>query len=237
MRNGVANRFEAQRYEAVIDGTPIAAPDKAGQLPGDPEWGAIPIQHFGEYQRAMFKILLLTDRLDSDYTIPVVVYGKNPRKMFARSFLGEDTMLINDPVIAEIVAGKRTPVIGAHHPYNFYWTSQVGEHGSGSVGDGRMESSQCGPAQDLMRSDLISAAWLVSMSSDPSQDGAAVMQRATEFWDDPANAKVLCAMTHSEATLKYTDPQVKTLFGFAVDLPTAIAACGAHGNDTCSFRM
>jgi len=239
IQNGVSDRAEARLYEAIIDGAPIAAPDDAGSAPGgDPRWGLIPIQHFTGYQRQMLLTLLRPDAAHPGYTIPIVVYGQHPREIFGIEFLGGSSVEINAPTIVEILAGLKTPVIGAHHPYNFYWSAQVDQNDpdNTSVGDGRMVESHCAKVEGLMRADLISAAWQKEMARDPSQNGTEVMQRVTALWRESSNANTVCAMTPHQATLRYSDPE-KTTFGFRVDLAKARAECTAHENQTCSFIL
>ncbi len=236
--NGVPSRSEAQRYETLIDGAPIGAPDDEGTAPSpDKEWGRIPMQYFKDYQRAMVLNLLRESPNQPGYTIPVVVYGKDPRKMFGNLFQGGKPIDINDPVTLEILPGLKTAVIGANHPYNFFWSAQCSKEVSGScVGNGKMVWSHCGKALDLMIADLNTAGWQASMVRDPSRDPAQVMEEVKAYWQNPSNANLVCALTQSQATLRYTNEE-KYLFDFRVDEDAASTACALHNNDTCGFTV
>ena len=233
---GTTDRPTAQLFETIIDGCPIAAPDDAGSAPGgDKEWGLIPIQFFQEYQKKMVRALIRPNHNFKDYTIPIVVFGSHPRKIFGMDFLGGKEPKINDPLIAEIVPGLKTPVIAANHPYNFYWTSQVGsDNGPGSVGDGHMQIAHCGRAHSLMHEDLVSVIWMQRMSSHANDGIDAAIEYARNYVNDRPG--LVCALTQSQATLQYTNA-AKTIFEFRVDQEEAAKACAEHGNNTCSFQV
>lgn len=236
MALGVSDRLAAQEFECIVDGAPIAAPDDAGSAPGSKSpWGYIPINYFTEYQQEMVAALLNDNASYPGYTVPIVVYGKHPNKIFSQIYLGGHDLGVNKPVMAQIVPGKQTPVIGSHHPYGFYWTAQVGvDGGSGEVGDGYMKKPYCARAVKWMIDDLITTSWLLANKADPTQDQQALITKLTAKYNDASEAALVCALTQSQATLEYTNA-AKTLFDFRVDVPTAGNECYTHGNVTCSF--
>ncbi|SLN45013.1 hypothetical protein PEL8287_02302 [Roseovarius litorisediminis] len=248
MVNGVSDRADAQTYETIVDGAPIAAPDDEGSAKCskcDPEWGCIPIQFFMEYQKGMVELLLHESANCPGYTLPIVVYGSHPRKIFSEQFLGGDMVKVNVPVCAEIVPGLKTWIIGANHPYNFYWTAQAdSDPEKGSVGDGEMNLAHCASppseggksAVDLMQGDLITTRWQKDMAGNPSMDGNMVLRAAQAHWTNPENDNMRCALTQSQATLLYTNKE-QTTFTFRVGVEDAAKACSDNENKTCSFKV
>lgn len=86
--NGVASMEEARQYEAVMDACPIGASDEQGGL------GTIPIDEFYGYQAAQTRLLIgnpkdTTFPWKQSSTIPIVVYGTHPKRVFSKLFLGE----------------------------------------------------------------------------------------------------------------------------------------------------
>ncbi len=236
MQNGISDQQQARQFETIIDGAPIGAPDDAGSAKGgDPTWGYIPIQFFTEYQKQMVINLLNPHPVSAGYTIPIVVYGNHPRKIFSQNFLDNKSLEVNQPTMAEIIPGLRTPIIGANHPYGFYWLAQVDKDQPGTaVGDGKMVPGHCNQVVELMRKDLITAGWQVEMAKDASQDSDRVLDRVSAYWRNMVSQSTVCAMTQYQATLLYTDKE-KLSFTFRVDQIEASELCRSHGNDTCSF--
>jgi hypothetical protein len=227
--NGVGSEQEAWLYETVMDATPIAAEDDQGSKPGgDPHWGLIPIQAFHAYQRAQVELLLNVSPARKGYTVPIVVYGAHPRDTFSALFgvkLG-----VNVAATAEILPGRKTPVLGSNHPYVFYATAQ----GFATVGSGRVLSEQdCRAAAKVMTTDLVVARWQKLMADDPSQDPQTVLVDCTAYWTDPSRARTVCALTRHQASLHYPDP-TSLAFRFDLSLADAAAACGQEGNDPCA---
>jgi hypothetical protein len=160
--NGVKDYDEARRYECVMDAVPIGASDEEGQR------GTIPIDEFHAYQAAQTRLLLDDPggATKSSVTIPIVVYGQHPKRVFSELFLNEsseicgwkgetdettrewleyrDGRLRDDTTVlaAEIIPGKVTPVVGSRHPYAFYGMAQAGPKSvngtnqAGKVGQG-----------------------------------------------------------------------------------------------------
>jgi hypothetical protein len=236
MQNGISDRHSARQFETIIDGAPIGAPDDAGSAEGgDKKWGYIPIQFFTEYQKEMVINLLNHHPASKGYTIPIVVYGSHPREIFSINFLDNQPLGINKPITSEIIPGLRTPMIGANHPYGFYWRAQVDEdRPDTAVGDGKMVPGHCSQVLRQMQDDLITAGWLAEMARDASQDGDRLLDRVSAFWRDTANRNTLCAMTQYQATLMYTDEH-QLSFTFRIGQAKARELCMSHKNETCSF--
>ena len=225
----VPTRRHAQRYECIVDGTPIAAPDDEGQA------GTIPIEYFEDYQKAMVHALLRPHPdFPEDFTVPVVVFGRHPREIFAKLFLDKDDLGVNDVVLAKIVDGLLTPVIGSNHPYNFFFRSQVGNTDDPYryIGDGRMNMGECKHAKKLMFDDLVTTGWTVAISKDPSQDIDKVLENEKAKWSGSQSANTLCALTRSQATLFYTNKE-QTLFTFVVGEDAARWECARDSDETC----
>ena len=134
MANGLITKAQTRFYETVIDATPIAAPDDQGsKVPKNKDkfkYGLIPIEYFTQYQKDLVELLLNDSAFDSEFTIPIVIYGKHPREEFETVFL-KDTgqkLGINKVAIAEIIPGKKTAVLAANHPYRFYAQGQIGDN-------------------------------------------------------------------------------------------------------------
>ena len=229
-------------YNTVVDGAPIAAEDNQGSMQqykgkavGDPTWGLIPINYFNAYQKAQVELLL--NPVGSAYTVPIVVYGAHPRQIFAKLYnidLGKPTkgswQFVPTPAIAEIIPGRKTPVLSANHPYNFYAEAQ----GFDTVGSGQfLSADRCKSATDILRGDLSVARWQQTMAQDPSLPPADVFNSCTSYWNDPARAGEVCALVRHEASLKYSDP-VTLAYSFALPLPDAAALCAKTANDPCS---
>lgn len=215
--NGVAKGSEAL-YECVMDATPIAAPDDQGSKKsskGDPEWGLIPIQYFGDYQKSQVQLLLNAAPGQCGFTIPVVVYGAHPREVFNIVFKPDTPVGVGVATSAGIHPGKRTAVLGSNHPYMFYAVAQGGDSvGSGRIADGvsRVQLT------DLMVKDLATARWQVLMAADPSQNPAAVISECTAYWSDPARSVTVQALIEHQGSLYYPDPSALT-FTFKVPCP------------------
>jgi len=224
--NGVADA-DLPFFNRVLDATPIAAEDDQGSKKGgDKEWGLIPIQSFHDYQRALLGLLLTSPPGVDGYTYPVVVYGAHPRATFEQLY---DVKLgVNRATTAEITPGRKTPVLGANHPYMFYAAAQ------GTVGSGHFQSaSACARAVTVMQGDLVACRWQKLMSDDPSQDPVAMVEECTKYWQDPARAGEICALARHQASLYYASP-TSLQFTFNTSLDVAAKFCAANGNQACA---
>ncbi len=225
--NGVADA-DLDLYNTVVDATPIAAADDQGSKPGgDPEWGLIPIQYFHDYQRAQVALLLNSPGTGS-FTDPIIVYGAHPRATFEQLY--NVKLGVNVAATAEIVPGKKTPVLGANHPYVFYAAAQ----GFSTVGSGHFQSAKaCAQAVSVLTKDLIVTRWQKLMADDPSQDPAAVVADCTKYWNDPAQARTICALARHQGSLYYADP-TSLQFVFKTSLAQAESECQTNGNHACA---
>jgi hypothetical protein len=175
--------------------------------------------------------LLLNPAANSDYyTVPVVVYGGHPKSIFSKLY--NVKMGVNVAATAEIVPGKKTAVLGANHPYLFYWQAQSAGT-SVNVGSGKILPANCDKAAKLMTQDLIVARWQKVMADDPSQDPQAVLADATRYWNDPAQAGTICALVQHEGSLLYPDPKALD-FEFSMSMAQASAWCAANKNNPCA---
>jgi hypothetical protein len=228
LANGVKTRDEAQLYETIMDATPIGADDDQGQL------GTIPIDEFYVYQAAQTRLLLNVSDGQPQYTIPIVVYGDQPKRVFSKLFLDGKPLQNNQVATAQIIPGKKTPVIGAKHPYAFYGQIQGGKVGSGTVVP---ENCAAGAAQ--MVQDLIVARWQVLMAQDPSQDAEKVLSACTQYWQHPDQKHAVCALVRYQGSLFYPDPsnpdpRARYGFTFKVDQAKAGEICAKSGDDPCT---
>jgi hypothetical protein len=229
--NGVANAADYPLYSTVVDATPIAAEDDQGSktsTKGDPVWGLIPIQYFPNYQKAQIQLLLSAAARSDYYTIPLIVYGGNPRKEFNNLY--GTTLGVNVAGTAEIIPGKKTPVLGANHPYLFYYIAQsANTNPPVNVGSGKIVPANLKQATTTMIQDLIVARWQKVMSDDPSQDPQAVLAAATAYWNAPAQTAQVNALVQHQGSLTYPDPNSLD-FEFAISLAQAQSAAAAAGS-------
>lgn len=229
--NGVKSVEEARRYEAVMDACPIGASDEQGGL------GTIPIDEFYSYQAAQTR-MLIQDPQDTTFdektgwkktsTIPIVVYGQHPKRVFSHLFLGERDRIqgLNDKknypngkldddtvcVAKNIIPGKSTPVIGSTHPYAFYGTAQSGPwklpaSQKGTIGQGYIHPLYVdGGSDDVagrMVRDLTIAGWQKSMADKPSQDPFKVLKATRAYWDDKEQWPTVCQYVLHQGSLWY----------------------------------
>jgi hypothetical protein len=71
------------------------------------------------------------------------------------------------------------------------------------------------------------------MSADPTQDPATVLATCTAYWNDPAQAPVICAMVQHEGTLFYPTG-TPAVFTFKTSPAQGAAFCAAHANNPCA---
>jgi hypothetical protein len=233
--NGVTHAADLPLYSTVVDATPIAAEDDQGSktsTKGDPEWGLIPIQYFANYQKAQVELLLNPAANSDYYTIPMVVYGGHPKSIFNQLY--NVKLGVNVATTADIIPGEKTAVLGANHPYLFYWAAQS-QGTNVDVGSGQILPQNCANAVKLMTQDLIVARWQKVMSDDPSQDPQAVLADATRHWSDPARAAEICALVQHEGSLLYPDPRSLD-FHFRLTMAQASDFCKAGNNDPCAVK-
>lgn len=229
MANGV-EQGETQYYETRINSTPIAAPDDqgSGDSPhADPVWGGlIPVEFFLDFQKTMIETLIQPGPVPG-YTVPMVVYGKNPRQMFGGLFL-----LSNKAEILEVVPGKKTPVLGSNHPYRFYYTAQEAGQTEAKVGSGKLLPQNCKKSIEIMKEDLAVVRWQVKMAEDPSRDPWAVNAESKEFWNKPEQERMVCALVRRHGSLFYKDPEGLE-FRFNLELDDTLGHCDMNGNNPC----
>jgi hypothetical protein len=209
-QNGVPME-EVHLYESIVDAVPIAAEDEQGS-----KWRTkkkenpylIPIHDFVGYQKAQVELLLNPAPNNPGYTIPIVVYGLHPREIFQQLYGVQ--LDVNAVATAEILPGRKTPVLATNHPYNFYATAQGGD----AIGSGRLLRHKRIDATKLMISDLSAARWQMVMAEDPSQDPQAVFKACKEFWESPEQRGRVEALVLHQGSLHY--PAKDSLaFGFA----------------------
>lgn len=233
--NGVESHEEAWLYERVMDATPIGASDDEGQK------GTIPIDSFYDYQVAMTRLLLNTSEVDETYTIPIVVYGQHPKRVFSKLFLPEGVKLRSDEatLVEDVVEGKKTPVMGSTHPYAFYGQAQSGRDRTGTIGSGHIRPDACRDAVERMKKDLVVARWQKTMADDPTRDPKGVLEESRAYWEHPDRAGRVCALVLHEGSLHYPnmddpDPVKAAEFEYLVELDRAAELCRAHGDDPCA---
>lgn len=220
--NGVSDVSTSALMQRYLDCAPIAAGDDQGTYISQV---LAPIDYFKDYQLAQLALFLQPQ--NSGYTIPIMVCGSPPRQVFGSLF--NVTLGVNQAMIVEVVPGLKTPVLGANHPYYFYAQAQ----GFDTVGSGIMLPSGCAKASQIMVQDLIAARWQIAMSADPTQDPAAVLATCTAYWNDPAQAPLICAMVQHEGTLFYPTG-TPAVFTFKTSLAQGTAFCAAHGYNPCA---
>jgi hypothetical protein len=112
----------------------------------------------------------------------------------------------------------------------FYAAAQ----GFSTVGSGHFLSAHdCQAATAVMVKDLIVTRWQARMADDPSQDPVAVLADCTAYWNDPAQAATVCALTVHQASLFYASA-TSLDFTFNTDLAQAASRCADNGNQACA---
>lgn len=210
--NGVGHA-EVPLFNTVIDGAPIAADDAQGskRVRGF-KGGLIPIGSFHDYQRQLVQLLLNDAANAPGYTVPIVVYGAHPRETFNALF---GTHLQTDTTtVAEIVPGKKTPVIATRHPYVFYVAAQR----ASSVGSGKLVDPTAATKQ--MVCDLVVAHWLTVMAAHPGNDPQAVLRASQSYWQEPSQAPTIQALVQHQGSLFYppSNPPGDLQFKYLVPL-------------------
>jgi len=236
MANGIKTQAQTRLYETVIDATPIAAPDDQGSKyipePNDFKHGLIPIEYFTEYQKSLVELLLNDSDSESEFTIPIVIYGSHPRQEFEAVFLpkleeGEKPRLgVNKTVIANIIPGKKTAVLAANHPYRFYAAGQISKTnpkeyfvGCGKLVPDDQRSPKDATPESIMKADLASARWQILMAEDPSLDPKKLIDSCIDYWDEEAQSDQINNLIAHQGSLYYPDPKSESLeFEFKVKL-------------------
>lgn len=215
LRANGARAADLPLFNTVMDATPIGAEDSQGsKQAGDPTWGLIPIQDFHEYQKAQVE-LLLNPSDHAGFTVPVVVYGAHPLATFNELY--GTKLKTNQVALAELVPGKKTPVMASAHPYVFYAVAQD----FATIGSGKLLHE--GQATAQMVRDLVVSRWLKLMADDATQDPHAVLKHAQAYWADPARAGTVSALVRHQGSLYYSDPHTLT-FEFREPLVPAAEA-------------
>lgn len=227
MANGLVTKAQTRLYETVIDSTPIAAPDDQGsKVPKDKKkykYGLIPIEYFTQYQKDLVKLLLNESTFDSEFTIPIVIYGKHPREEFETVFLkdSEQKLGINKVAIAEIIPGKKTAVLAANHPYRFYAQGQIDDKQPNEyfVGCGKLAPGTKEGVTAVMKADLAAARWQILMADNPSKDPQSLIEECENYWEDEALTEQVNNLVAHQGSLFYPDPDSESLeFEFKVAL-------------------
>ena len=237
--NGVKTDAEAWLFSTVMDGAPIAAPDNQGtqyigNWPNQRTVHLIPIESFHQYQRAQVELLLRTSEQHPDYTIPMVVYGSPACADFADLYLpaGESLKPMQVRTV-EIIAGKKTAVIGASHPYKFYAQAQVSA--DTDVGLGHILADKCAAVTQTMVEDLTVVRWQLQMAEDPSQDPHRVFAQCRDYWRqrDTARDRLLCSLVQHQGSLYYSSPESLD-YRFNKSMQQAEDFCAQHDDKPCA---
>ena len=231
MANGLITQAQARLYETVVDATPIAAPDDQGsKTPKDKnkfKYGLIPIEYFTQYQQDLVTLLLNESINDSEFTIPIVIYGKHPREEFEAVFLpkseaGDKPILgINKVTTVEIIPGKKTAVLAANHPYRFYAQGQIDDDNPEEyfVGSGKLAPGKKDGVTAVMKADLAADRWQILMADNPSKDPQALIDECISYWNNEDLSEQVNNLVAHQGSLFYPDPSSESLeFEFKVAL-------------------
>lgn len=226
--NGIADDDSVlDPYNRVIDGCPIGASDSQGAY--------MPIVDFPKYQEEMLKLFLEAGSQrpeDEAFTIPIIVFGIPAMAQFEHIFHANLDILV--PQTVEILEGRKTPVLGATHPYHFYAQAQLGSAQTDRIGSGHL-SDGCRLAEILMKQDLIAARWHKLMVDDPTQDPGALLNQCTEYWVQPERRATICQLVQHQGSLRtYGDNNLQ--FKYCVGLDDAATLCGRYSQDPCAAR-
>lgn len=232
MANGLITQAQARLYETVVDATPIAAPDDQGSSKSEVaekfDTGLIPIEYFTEYQKSLVELLLNDSNSESEFTIPIVIYGSHPRDQFEAIYLeGTDQKLgVNKVAIANIIPGKKTPVLAANHPYRFYAAGQINESkpneyyvGCGKLVPDNERNPKDATPESIMKADLASARWQILMADNPSKNPDELIKDCIDYWNDEQLSEQVKNLVAHQGSLFYPAPNSESLeFEFKVPL-------------------
>jgi hypothetical protein len=180
MANGVP-AANVELYETVMDAVPVGALDDEGSARD----GGMPINDFVEYQEAQVDLLLgAPNRAGS--TIPIVVFGSNPRARFFKTYKAGFPAVVQkakkwnvqDPHRVEIKPGSTTPVLAVNHPYSFFMDIQTKKGEEFIPGVTKYWKSGI----RKMLESLVAARWQKLMAAKPSQDPIEVFATCEEYW-------------------------------------------------------
>lgn len=235
-------------YERVIDACPIAAPDDQGSKPvvdaqGQPICdangvqfvGLMPYEDFLDYQRDELALHLLPHATQSDYTIPMNIFGEPARLQFQKltGVSIDKSAVAVRPVVGAVKltpAGPKTPYIAWWHPYEFYWRA----HGrsSNTIGGGKLIMTEATrlDIEGLLIDDLALAGWTLAMVSDPSRDAEATLKHYQQQWNQCSRAPQVQALVRHLASFAETGED-RLGYEFREDLNTAWQYVQAHPSE------
>lgn len=229
-------RNETRLYETRINSTPIAAPDdqgspqppyRKGVKPDPISRGYIPVEYFTDFQMKMIQLFLHPHPTVDGYTIPMIVYGRNPRRQLAGQWMGPDCAAVLQMLPA--VKGSwqpsvdgdnylKTPVLGSNHPYLFYAKAQIDKKRKWEVGSAHLVPENVDACVSVMQDDLAVTYWQVKMAENPAQDPWAVVKVGRDFWKQPEQLLDVCALIWRQASLRYApDDPLGNHFTFDIE--------------------
>ena len=208
-------------YETRINSTPVAAPDdqgtprppyQNGAIPDPISGSYIPVEYFNDFQMKMIQLYLHPHPTVDGYTIPMIVYGRNPRKQLVGQWMDADSAAILQMLPAKPDSYKpkvdqnnylKTPVLGSNHPYLFYAIAQIDDKRGWGVGGARLVPENVDKCVGIMQDDLAVTYWQTKMADDPSQDPWLVVKEGREYWKSPEQLLDVCALIWRQASLRY----------------------------------
>lgn len=196
--NGV-EKNELTLYEAVVDTVPIAAEDDQGSGDYSSIPDTIPFFFFNEnsdccdddyceYDDYTGRQLRQMLACSTDYTVPVVIYGRHVVPRFEKLF----NTKLNGKLAAvqvQIIPGKTTAVLACGHPYNFYYKAQ--QYGDAKVGSGKIHpKADRNALATIMAIDLIAARWQMKMAEKPDSNPSDVLAECRLAWEVGENWEI-----------------------------------------------
>jgi hypothetical protein len=192
--NGAAAK-DLDRYQAIVDMAPIAAPALDGSLVQP-----VAIQ-YGDYVKQLLKVLL------PDGNRPMVAFGgivhtwvEQQNVHFSNVMYGtaQDGSVRDNFHCGtlEIAAGRSVKMLEANHP------SRILAQRNHLKANPSNPDAGLGSLIWIMHDDLIAARWQVEMAKNAaSLDPGTVLQKCKDYWDAPENHQKIADLVH-EIVLK-----------------------------------
>jgi hypothetical protein len=181
VRNG-ADKSQTDRYQAIIDIAPVAAPADGG-----PNLSGV-YDDFTPYTKAMMAFWLPSS--DPNLPRPMVVFGGPVRdwieENFGRKLAVSDTAMLDMPNVGTV------PVIASNHPSMLYNAADQYRQPNGEPTDKGLRV-----LSKVMHQDLVAACWQVRMGAAPASDSKAIATSCINKWT--GKPKELCKMVAGQA--------------------------------------
>lgn len=181
--NGISEG-EYERYGAILDIVPVAAPAGDGKRL---ETAGIYDGHFDSY--AIPLLSLWTKGSSPSEAKPVMALGAPIRNWFKRNF--DLTLGILDVRPLALPDGRTVPVMGSNHPSYFFYAANKYTSGPDK------EEKNFALGLEVMKEDLVAACWQAEMGKCPASEPAEMKAKCIARWE--GKDKRLCVLVEMQA--------------------------------------